>query len=293
MALEENIKCVLHGSFRQHFDIIKEVYHQFTNAGIKVIAPEISEVVGTQDGFVHLQTDPSQDSRIVELLYLKKAAELGPAGFSYYINPKGKLGTSTSYELAIDQLVNTRALFMEPLRDHPAYIPKNSIWKPAELINYIQEHHHYPPPIVPRNEKRIHRLIQELILPGSIIAVGAIIVDHSSKKYRSRQERDILLVKTYKWGGRYSIVGGKVQRKERLADALQREIREETGLEASIEDSICTFDELKGSGYFIPDAHRVFTDNVVGVGSRRVTLNDEAEEHMWMPPGAVLRDLDL
>ncbi len=60
MALEENIKCVLHGSFRHDFDIIKEVYHQFANAGIKVIAPEISEVVGTQDGFVRLKNDSSR-----------------------------------------------------------------------------------------------------------------------------------------------------------------------------------------------------------------------------------------
>ncbi len=182
---------------------------------------------------------------------------------------------------------------MMPLRDHPAYVPKNSIWKPAELIDYIQEHHHYPLPKIPRNEQEIHRLAQELILPGSIIAVGAIIVDYSSKKYRSGQERNILMVKTHKWGGRFSIVGGKVQRKERLADALQREIKEETGLAAAIHESICTFDELKSSGYYIPDAHRVFTDNVVKVGHRRVILNDEAQEYVWMPPSAALWDLDL
>lgn len=151
MTLEKNIKCILHGSFRQHFDIIKEIHNLFTGAGIKVIAPDSSDIVGQRDGFVQLKTDSSQDPRIIELLYLKKAAELGPAGFSYYINPQGTLGTSTSYELAIDQLTNTRTIFMKPLRDHPAYIPHNSIWKPDELIQYLAEYHHYPPPKIPHD----------------------------------------------------------------------------------------------------------------------------------------------
>ena len=293
MVLKEKVKCVLHGSFRKHFDLVKEVHTLFTNAGIEVIAPDISEIVDKTDGFVHLQQDQSRDCRMTELLYLKKAAGLGPTGFSYYINPKGTLGTSSSYELAVDQLTNTRYFFMKPLRDHPAYIPHNSIWKPERFIEYIQKQGHYPPPKIPRNEREIHHLAQELILPGSTIAVGAIIVDHSSKKYCSGQERDILMVRTHKWGGRFSIVGGKVQRKERLADALRREVKEETNLEAAIKESICTFDELRGSGYFIPDAHRVFTDNVVAVGRRRVTLNEEAEDYVWMPPRAVLRDLNL
>ena len=97
----------------------------------------------------------------------------------------------------------------------------------------------------------------------------------------------------FRSAGEWSLPGGKLDWGETFEEGAMREVKEETNLEAAIKESICTFDELRGSGYFIPDAHRVFTDNVVGVGSRRVTLNDEAEEHMWMPPGAVLRDLDL
>jgi len=287
------VRCVIHGSFRKHFDIIKETSEKFSKAGIEVIAPDISDIIGETDGFVHLANDASPDPRITELLYLRKLTELGPEGFSYYINPKGELGTSSSYELAIDQLTNTRYLFMRPLKDHPAYVPENSVWEPRELADYISESGHYPPPIIPQDERHIQEMVQDLILPGSLIAVGAMIVDHSNKKYRKGQERDVLLVQTHKWEDRFSIVGGKVRRNERLADALMREVMEETGLESDIRESICTFDELRGGGYFIPGTHRVFTDNVVAVASRRVKLNHEAEKFVWMPPSAALKDLDI
>lgn len=293
MPRSNKIKCILHGSFRKNFDKIRDAHNIFTEAGIEVVAPEISDIVGETDGFVHLASDLSLDPRVTELLYLKKLSELGSEGFSYYVNPGGTLGTSASYELAMDQLTNTRYLFMEPLRDHPAYVPQNSVWKPEELAQYVLEKGNYPPPSIPQDEKFIQEMVQDLILPGSIIAVGAIIVDYSRKKYRKGQERDVLMVQTHKWGDRFSIVGGKVQRNERLADALKREIKEETRLNSGIKESICTFDQIKGSGYYIRGTHKVFTDNVVSVKSRRVTLNEEAEDYIWVPPSAALRDLDI
>lgn len=289
----EKMKCIIHGSFRKHFGLIRVVHDIFTEVGIKVVAPEISDIIGETDGFTHLASDQSLDPRVTELLYLKKLSELGSEGFSYYVNPNGTLGTSASYELAMDQLTNTRHLFMEPLRDHPAYVPQNSVWEPKELAQYVSEKGSYPPPIIPQDEEFIQRMVQDLILHGSIIAVGAIIVDYSSKRYHKDQEREILMVKTHKWGGRFSIVGGKVQRNERLTDALKREVKEETKLDAGVEDSICTFDELRGSGYFISGIHRVFTDNVVSVRSRKITLNEEAEDYVWVPPSVALRDLDI
>ncbi len=291
--LEKRVRCVLHGSFRKHFDLIKEVYDIFTNAGIEVIAPTVSEIVGETDGFVHLADDQSKDSRITELLYLKKLSELGPDGFSYYINPDGKLGTSASYELAIDQLTNTRYIFMEKLADHPAYVPENSVWKPRELASYVLEKGSYPPPVIPQNEAYIHDMLRDFVLHGSIIAVGAIIIDYSSKKYKKGQERETLLVKTHKWGDRFSIVGGKVKRNERLAEALAREVLEETSLSCKIGESICTFDEIKNSGYFQQGIHRVFTDNVVKATKRKVILNEEAENYIWVPPTVALKELNI
>lgn len=257
----------------------------FTEAGIAVLAPEVSEIVGCKNGFTQLKTDKSKDKRLVELLYLKNLLKLGPSGFSYFINPKGYVGKSASYELGIAQVSNVRYLFKETPTDHPIYFPKNSIWEPKNLINFIQKEGKLPPKIIPKNERKIYNLIQELVLPGSVVAVGAII-EHIKKK-------DILLVKTHKWGDRFSIIGGKVQRNETLADALKREIREESGLDAKIGDNIITFDEIKNSGYFESGVHRIFTDNVVYVNKRRIKLNYEAEDYIWVPPRKALEELDI
>jgi ADP-ribose pyrophosphatase YjhB (NUDIX family) len=80
----------------------------------------------------------------------------------------------------------------------------------------------------------LHTLWEELIVPGSAVAAGAII-EHERTK-------EILLVKTHKWGGRYSIVGGKVKRNERLSDTLLREVSEETGLKGTVGKHLATFD---------------------------------------------------
>jgi len=287
------IHCVLHGSLRKQYDLMREVADLFSSNGITVVAPVLTERVGETEGFVHLAGDVSSDPRVQELRYLRHVAELGREGFSYYLNPDGRLGVSVSYELAIDLLLNVRTIFMEKLVDHPAYVPHNSVWRPEELVSYISEKGMYPPPVVVPDERPIREMLGELILPGSIVAVGGIIVDYSSKKYKTGQERDVLMVKTHKWGGRFSIVGGKVRRNERLAEGLVREIAEETGLEGEVKESICTFDEIQGSGYYLKGTHKVFTDTVVRVCSRKVVLNDEAEAYVWMPGSVALRDLDI
>lgn len=286
------IRCVLHGSFRKHFDDIRYVHGVFSRAGIDVIAPELSDIVGETNGFVHLRNDEGRDQRLTELLYLKKVQEIGSSGFSYYVNPDGVIGESASYELAVDQLTNVRSLFWKkPI--HPAYIPKNSVWSPQSLAGYIQEKGCCPPPVFPKSESRLKKLVETLILPGSKIAVGAIIVDYSGKRYKKNNERDVLLVQTHKWGDRFSIVGGKVRRNERLVDALRREVLEETALDGKVEETICTFDEIKGSGYHQSGVHRVFTDNVVKTNRRSIILNDEAEGYLWIPPSVALKELDI
>lgn len=47
-------------------------------------------------------------------------------------------------------------------------------------------------------------------------------------------QNQILLIKSYKWPGVYSVPGGKIQLGEPMEDALKREMKEEVGLE--IED---------------------------------------------------------
>ena len=283
-------RCVLHGSFRKHLEEIKRTHQTLTNAGIEVLAPTISEIRAAQDGFVLFEGDKSDDPRMVELLYLHNLKRLGADGFSYFVNPEGYIGKSTSYELGIAHISNVRCFFLNKPQDHPAYLHKNSIWKPKELVEYIQNRGELPEPKIKRNEGAIHGLWEDLMVPGSVVAVGAII-EHDPAT--PKKEREVLLVKTHKWGGRYSIVGGKAKRNERLEEALQREIKEETGLRAGVGEHVCTFDQIKNSGYYVSGIQHIFIDKVAKVGSKKVRLNDEAQDYVWMPAQVALRELDI
>lgn len=281
-------RCILHGSFNKHFKQIQQIHNIFTKAGIEVLAPALSEIQTTKNGFAFLDTDTSPDPKMIEIQYLHNLKKLGQEGFSYFVNPEGYIGKSASYELGIVQVTNTRCFFQHSLKDHPAYIHKNSIWKPEHLAEYIAVHNSLPPEMIRPNEKMIHKLWVDLMVPGSVVAVGGIIEHDSLKK-----EKEVLLVKTHKWGGRYSIVGGKVRRNELLDQAWLREIKEETGLRAKVGSHICTFDQIKSSGYYLKGVQHIFVDKVAKVQSKRVNLNDEAEDFLWVPPSVALRELDI
>lgn len=277
------MRCVLHGSFGKHFDTIKEVRDVFIRAGIDVLAPLDEEITSFENGFALFRGEEGLDPRQIELQYLHHLKRLGENGFSYFVNPGGYIGKSASYELGIAQVTGVPCFFREPLDDHPAYHHGNSIWKAELLAEYILEHGRLPEPAVHPDEKKIHALWEELMVPGSVVATGGII----------ENRKDVLLVRTHKWGGRWSIVGGKVRRNERLDAALLREVREETGLDGKVGGHLCTFDQIKNSGYYRSGITHVFVDNVVHVDSRLVRLNEEAQEYVWLPPKKALSDLDI
>lgn len=283
-------RCILHGSFRKHFEEIKRVHALFSAAGIKVLAPELSEIRRFDAGFAILESEAEKDPRLVELIYLQNLKRLGEDGFSYFVDPDGYIGKSASYELGIAQVSNIRCFFMERPKDHPVYVYQNSIWKPEALAEHIGNCSQLPQPKIKRNESALHKMWENLMVPGSVVAAGGIIEYAGG---RANKEREVLLVRTHKWGGRYSIVGGKVRRNERLDEALIREVKEETGLSCEIGGHICTFDQIKNSGYWKTGIQHIFVDKVVRVASRRVRLNEEAQACVWMPAGAALRDLPM
>jgi len=277
------MRCLLHGSFRKHFDAIKKARDTFTRAGIDVLAPGADEVASFENGFAFFSGEETLDPRQIELQYLHHLKRLGENGFSYFVNPGGYIGKSASYELGIAQVTGIPCFFQQPLDDHPAYHHRNSIWKAELLAEYILLNGKLPEPTVGPDEKKIHALWEELMVPGSVVATGGII----------EHEKEVLLVRTHKWDNRWSIIGGKVRRNERLRDALLREVHEETGLRGKIGDHLCTFDQIKNSGYYRSGVMHVFVDNIVRVDSRSVRLNEEAEEYVWLPPKKALTDLDI
>lgn len=288
--LNKKFKCVLHGSFRKHMPEIERIHDVFTRAGIEVLAPEISGIKNTKSGFAFLESDMEKDPRMVELLYLQNLMRLGENGFSYFVNPEGYMGSSASYEFAIAQFVNERCYFMEELKDHPAYLRENSIWKPEDLASYILESNKLPEIKLKKDEKKLNMLWHKLMVPGATVAAGGII-EYDSPVYK--KEKEVLLVKTHKWGGRYSVIGGRVLSRESINDAFKREIKEDTGLDAKIGEHIVTFEKIKNSGYYLPGINRIYIDNVAKVKSKKISLNDEAQDYVWTTAKDALSNINL
>jgi nucleoside triphosphatase len=91
----------------------------------------------------------------------------------------------------------------------------------------------------------------------------------------------LLIVKTHKWHGNYTIPGGHVELGEHLIEALEREIREETGLLLRDAKFVC-YQEFVYDECFWQDKHFVFFDFLCRVNSGQVQLNDEAEAFVWV-----------
>jgi nucleoside triphosphatase len=273
---------------------IGEASELLTAAGVEVLAPTSSEIVSEQDGFVLMEGEDGLDPRLVELRYLKHLRRLGPQGSSLFVVPGGRIGLTASYELGLAQALGVRTIFTEAPDDHPVYLPGGSIYSVADLAKYIEVHQELPAayPVrdikgTPEEADEAYHLWEHLSPVHSIVAVGALI------EYRPKDGPvEVLLVKTHKWGGRYSIIGGKVNRHELLQQALLREIMEETGLTVEVKRHLDTSDQIKDSGFYIP-VQQIFVDFVAEATTRDVKLNGEAQGHLWIPAAEALATLEI
>jgi phosphoglycolate phosphatase-like HAD superfamily hydrolase len=115
-----------------------------------------------------------------------------------------------------------------------------------------------------------------------VATVGALIHDGNGQ---------ILMIRTHKWGDRWGIPGGKIERGESSTDALCREIREETGIVLHDIEFALVQDCILSPEFQRPE-HFLLLNYVARAGSTAVVLNDEAEEFQWLSPAAALA-LDL
>ncbi|MGC8814700.1 MAG: NUDIX domain-containing protein [bacterium] len=109
-----------------------------------------------------------------------------------------------------------------------------------------------------------------------LVTVGALIIN-KSKLLRNK----FLLINTHKWNGLWGIPGGKVNYKEKLIDALKREILEETGLNIYNIKFITFFEAIEDKEFYKKN-HMILFNYLAFTKDINLKLNDEIQDYMWL-----------
>ena len=108
--------------------------------------------------------------------------------------------------------------------------------------------------------------------------VGALIFNEEGK---------IFLMKSHKWRNKYVIPGGHIELGESLEEALKREIKEETGLDI-FDIVFISFQEFIFDDAFWKRKHFIFLDYACKTKSKKVVLDSEGQEFIWINPKEAL-----
>ena len=102
--------------------------------------------------------------------------------------------------------------------------------------------------------------------------VGAVIFNTDGK---------FLLLKSHKFNGQFVVPGGHIELGESMEQALRREIMEETGL--TVRDiELVDLQEFIYDEIFWKKRHFIFHDYRCRTDDSKVTLNEEAQEYLWV-----------
>ncbi|MDJ0270424.1 MAG: NUDIX domain-containing protein [Aigarchaeota archaeon] len=108
------------------------------------------------------------------------------------------------------------------------------------------------------------------------LTVGAFII---------RRDGKMLLVKSPKWGGRYSIPGGHVEYGETIAKAVAREAYEEVSLRVKPLSLFMIQEVINPSEFFERDRHFIFFDVLCAALSDNVQVDGkEIVDYVWVYP---------
>ena len=134
--------------------------------------------------------------------------------------------------------------------------------------------------ILAQNERHLQPPVKDFTAAHSpVVTVGALIFNAAGK---------VLLVRTHKWSNLWGIPGGKVKWGEPAADALRRELKEETNLEVADLEFVFVQDCIH-SKEFYREAHFVLLNYTCRcAGEPEVKLNDEAQEFRWVELAAAV-----
>ncbi len=94
--IKKRLSIVISGSFRYYFDGIKETVKTFESLGMDVLSPMVSKVINPGEEFAVLETDDTDDPRILEQRHLDA---ITAADALYLYDPEGYIGDSSKMEL--------------------------------------------------------------------------------------------------------------------------------------------------------------------------------------------------
>jgi nucleoside triphosphatase len=110
--------------------------------------------------------------------------------------------------------------------------------------------------------------------------VGALIVNDRG---------EILLVKSYKWGDKYTVPGGHIELGERSEVAVKREVKEEVGLDVEPLGLLLVQEAIFPADY-VKHEHYIFMDYLCRSSSSKVKVDKkEIQDFVWVDPDRVLQ----
>jgi nucleoside triphosphatase len=112
--------------------------------------------------------------------------------------------------------------------------------------------------------------------------VGALVVN---------EKREVLLVRSNKWGDKYTVPGGHIELGERAEEAIIREVKEEAGLDCTAVDLLVVQQAIYPKDYHKHE-HYIFMDYVckVKTATPEVKLDGrELQSFIWVRPDEALK----
>lgn len=108
------LAVVISGSFRKHYDDIRETIKGFESLGVNVLSPKHSDVVNPGEEFVLLESDGNACPERIEREHL---AAICRADALYLCNKEGYIGPSSAMELGWALAMGKPVYTKEPCKD--------------------------------------------------------------------------------------------------------------------------------------------------------------------------------
>ena len=128
------------GSFGKHYNSILDAANIFKSNGINVLVPKLDGLQESNETFILLVGDNTNNPKELESEYIKKCLE---ADFVYVCNKDGYIGATVAFELGILSSYRQEIYFMEKPSDDLFYklikCPNGNIGNPEMIARKLKD----------------------------------------------------------------------------------------------------------------------------------------------------------